>query len=1152
MEGLDHTEKEEEDPDEPDYAPSQEPLSNYHSHTHLQDILPINAISDKDIEGETLSSSIYQSLFEDEDTPHDQTKIRKENIIDYFGLNEDEALSPLVYSTEEIKFLIKNNLTGKLEPYKTPSNETPHNLNYIPFSDSSNYQQFIPDKDLGFRAILSNTKKRVNSMDMINNLATINNAGIVILTEPNLKKSLRDNYFTSIDNKVAVRTNRNLLGAPEKWNKDTNFCHFHWKDIMIVCCYLNPNDSNQSLELSLLKIEKILKEVNKKTIVVGDFNGRSSSWGDIVTNARGRIIEDWMISNNLQCLNDSDNFIPTFVGHRGESVVDLIFATEDIYRDLEIKVMDDESLSDHKAVLINYKKNIGTSNFLSKPSGWFLDPTKYKNFNREVKIRVDQEHEPLTPEICNRIITESADVAFSRKDKINNHKLIYWWNNKIKKLNKTNQRLRAKIKYFRSLKRPTSILQTKLKDNRKNMDKEITESKRIKWKKMISDLDNDIWGNGYKIASRKLKSPISYDSNTISNEESIKIITDLFPAHPTQEWIKPNIDNADIPPVSREEILNSLKKLKANKSPGPDAIPQILVKFFVAHNIERVRSMIDKMMKTSVFPSEWKRAKLILLEKTKKKSTDPKKYRPICILNAFSKIFEYVLQERLLNSVTLSERQYGFRKGRSTIQAMKRVIELYEINRKTPYNKRSMLCLIGIDVKNAFNSLRWADIISELKKQNVPAYLVAIMQSYLEDRFVESGELIFQVTAGSFQGSIIGPLLWNIVYDPIVKSKTDPQAEKIAYADDLLQLLLTKDKNTLLRDSNRITSQTNKQLKKKGLTMECSKTESLILEGKRKDCDGAMISVDGKILEVGTSLRYLGFFLDKGLSMSHHLKTVCEKTKRVANHFRSIMPNIDGPTFLKRSLVIHAILSILWYGVEIWAVSCNRKKNIKLVTSTIRPLKRGLCCAYRTVSNSVLDVLTDLPPTDLLIERKLRKIKKEEDKLEIEVDINKRWNTRWMTAGDQNDRWLHKLLPSLQIWMERTHGETDFFLSQFMSGHGCFNSYLNRFKLTPSPLCALCLAAEDTPEHAFFDCNAVENLKKTLEKELNSTISPENTISLMLVSTEFWNKIHTFITKVIRLKMKHSSNHNTPTLHSVAAGEISPNRDDSGIIRAVM
>lgn len=68
-----------------------------------------------------------------------------------------------------------------------------------------------------------------------------------------------------------------------------------------------------------------------------------------------------------------------------------------------------------------------------------------------------------------------------------------------------------------------------------------------------------------------------------------------------------------------------------------------------------------------------------------------------------------------MNYVTLSNNQFGFRKQRSTTHAMKKLVEIYENNKKVPYDKGKMLCIIGIDIRNAFNSLRWKDIIRELK-----------------------------------------------------------------------------------------------------------------------------------------------------------------------------------------------------------------------------------------------------------------------------------------------------------------------------------------------------------------------------------------------------------------------------------------------------
>lgn len=55
------------------------------------------------------------------------------------------------------------------------------------------------------------------------------------------------------------------------------------------------------------------------------------------------------------------------------------------------------------------------------------------------------------------------------------------------------------------------------------------------------------------------------------------------------------------------------------------------------------------------------------------------KYRPICLLNDVEKILEKLLTERIIQTMNqsatanLSESQYGYRKGRSAIDALMEV-----------------------------------------------------------------------------------------------------------------------------------------------------------------------------------------------------------------------------------------------------------------------------------------------------------------------------------------------------------------------------------------------------------------------------------------------------------------------------------------------
>jgi hypothetical protein len=81
----------------------------------------------------------------------------------------------------------------------------------------------------------------------------------------------------------------------------------------------------------------------------------------------------------------------------------------------------------------------------------------------------------------------------------------------------------------------------------------------------------------------------------------------------------------------------------------------------------------NRTLFTGVFPDRLKYANIRPLFKKGTKN-DINNYRPISILTSFSKIFEKVLQTRLLKHLTdhniLVKKQYGFRKNLNTDNAI--------------------------------------------------------------------------------------------------------------------------------------------------------------------------------------------------------------------------------------------------------------------------------------------------------------------------------------------------------------------------------------------------------------------------------------------------------------------------------------------------
>ena len=100
-------------------------------------------------------------------------------------------------------------------------------------------------------------------------------------------------------------------------------------------------------------------------------------------------------------------------------------------------------------------------------------------------------------------------------------------------------------------------------------------------------------------------------------------------------------------PVTRKELVDISKSLKGKKSYGYDEIPSWIVKLSMPLVIAPLIYICNKMLFTGTFPSRLKFAQISPVFK-KGNNTEMTAYRPISVLNSFSKIFEKVIYNRLL------------------------------------------------------------------------------------------------------------------------------------------------------------------------------------------------------------------------------------------------------------------------------------------------------------------------------------------------------------------------------------------------------------------------------------------------------------------------------------------------------------------------
>jgi hypothetical protein len=89
--------------------------------------------------------------------------------------------------------------------------------------------------------------------------------------------------------------------------------------------------------------------------------------------------------------------------------------------------------------------------------------------------------------------------------------------------------------------------------------------------------------------------------------------------------------------TSLSEVLNIIRKLRDNKSPGHDLITNTITKKVLKKAILLLTYIYNGIPRLSYIPSTWKHSVIILIKKLGKISDIPSSYRPISLLPTFPK-----------------------------------------------------------------------------------------------------------------------------------------------------------------------------------------------------------------------------------------------------------------------------------------------------------------------------------------------------------------------------------------------------------------------------------------------------------------------------------------------------------------------------------
>ncbi|XP_032421926.1 uncharacterized protein LOC116721974 [Xiphophorus hellerii] len=295
-----------------------------------------------------------------------------------------------------------------------------------------------------------------------------------------------------------------------------------------------------------------------------------------------------------------------------------------------------------------------------------------------------------------------------------------------------------------------------------------------------------------------------------------------------------------------------------------------LVAIYITH-------IFNLSVSTGTIPEVWKASYVTPIHKGGETS-DLNNYRPISKLSCLAKILEKLVSNQLNSFLTenqiLHERQSAYRKNHNPMTAA--TVVLNDII--TALDNNQHCAVLFTDLSKAFDTVDQAVLLKKLQRIGFDEKAFKWFENYFQDRrqSVTNGNVYSRfrhVGKGVPQGGVLSNILFNIYMADIASSVTGCNVHM--FADDTVLYCSAGDAQAAITTLQQSFNDLQNEFRKHKLVLNANKTKYMIFTLDRNVDDGLVLSsLDGTNIERVEKYKYLGLWIDKGLSFTDHVTTL--------------------------------------------------------------------------------------------------------------------------------------------------------------------------------------------------------------------------------------------------------------------------------------